>query len=457
MAAKTSMGVGLSITVGLLSTATLVLFILTFVFLARKQNLEQEIQKLQDEYKEVVTNSERNSDEVRKLIADAKKKNQSLAAFMVDTSRTLGEKTLGTGGVTPSALVEGIGKALEGQGAGSFAGALADRDSKLADLDKRLKDAESARQRALTDFQNAVELTSRQKADYDSGVAAMSKNINKYKDDIDESRKQLTDAMSKMTETIQKIKAQAEDQEAELNGRLTKQGDELALAQRKIADLIEKIRGKTFGPGDEAALVDGEVIGLDPVSNNVYINRGKAHKIVLGLTFEVYNNASGIRPDGASGDYPRGKATVEVVKVDESSSVARVVRNPRGNPVVKGDVIANVVYDPKKVYKFMIYGNFDTNRDGTSTPDESADIRALIQEWGGVVVDSLVGDLDFLVLGSKPVAPPAPPASAPPEVVREYLRLKRVVVEYEEIQRQAIATSTPILNQNRLFTLVGRN
>ncbi len=457
MAARTNMGVGLGITIGLLGTATLALFVLTFLFLAQKQNAEQLMAKMLEEDKEIVLPNERNSDEVRKLVAEAKKKNQSLATFLVETSRTLGEKSLGNGQTSPGALVEGINKVLEGQGAPSLKDVIAERDSKLAQLEKAIKDAESARQRALLDYQNAVELTKKQKADYDSGVAAVTGDINKYKDGIDESRKQLNDTMAKMTETIQKIKAEADDKESELNNRLSKLSDENALAQKKIADLIEKLRGQTYKPGDEASLVDGEVVGLDSVSNTVYINRGKNQRVVLGLTFEIYSNASAIQPDPITKEYPRGKATVEIVRIEDESSVGRITRNPRGNPVVKGDVVANVVYDPRKVYKFMIYGNFDTNRDGTATPEESADIRAMIQEWGGVVVDSLQGDLDFLVLGSKPISPPTPPTSAPPELVKEYLRQKRVVTEYEEIQRQAVATSTPILNQSRFFTLVGRN
>ncbi len=201
--------------------------------------------------------------------------------------------------------------------------------------------------------------------------------------------------------------------------------------------------------------MDGEVIGLDAVDGHLFINRGRNHKVVLGLTFEIYSNASQIRPD-SSGDYPGGKATVEVIKIDDNSSVCRVIRNPRGNPVVKGDVIANVVYDPKKTYKFMIYGNFDTNRDGRATPDEQVEIRAIIEEWGGVVAESLGGDVDFLVLGSKPIAPPQPPASASSDVIKNFLQEQRRVKEYENILQQAVATSIPILNQNRLYTLTGR-
>ncbi len=454
MAARTNMGVGMGITVGLLGTATLGLFVLTFVFLAGKQNAEKERDALREQYKEIVTETERNGDDLRKLIAEAKPK--SLAAYLVEQTKAVGQKTTGNERDTPKTLATSIAATLDGTSSSNLQALVAALKDEIAQLKKAKEASDSARTRALTDQANEVELTKKQKADFDSAVAAMSGDINKYKDGVDALRGQLNKAMADMTGTIAKIKAEFEDREAELNTRLTRSGDELLQAQTKISELKKKLEGQLFKPGDEASLVDGEVIGLDPIDNNVFINRGRDSRIVLGLTFEVYTNASAIRPDPSTGEYPRGKASVEVIKIDQSSAVCRVVRNPRGNPVVKGDVVANVVYDPKKSYKFMIYGNFDTNRDGVATPDESADIRAMVEGWGGMVVDSLAGDLDFLVLGTKPVTPPQPPATASADIIREYLRLVRVVKEYEELQRQATATSLPVLNQNRLYTLVGR-
>lgn len=455
MAARTNMGVGLGITVGLLGTATLALFVLTFVFLAGKQNAEKERDSLREQFKEIVTDNERNGDDLRKLIAEAKPK--SLAAYLVEQTKAVGQKTTGSERDTPKTLAASIQQALEGSSSSNLLALIAAKDGEIAQLKKEKDLAEAARTRALTDQQNEVELTRKQKADFDAAVAAMSGDITKYKDGVDALRAQLNKAMAEMTGTVAKIKADAEDREAELNTRLTRAGDELLQAQSKISELKRKLEGQLFKPGDEASLVDGEIIGIDPVDNNVFINRGRNSRIVLGLTFEVYTNASAIRPDPSTGEYPRGKASVEVIRIDQASAVCRVVRNPRGNPVVKGDVIANVVYDPNKQYKFMIYGNFDTNRDGVATIDEAADVRAMIEGWGGAVTDSLAGDLDFLVLGARPVTPPQPPATAPAESIREYLRLVRVVKEYDDLQRQATATSLPILNQNRLFTLVGRN
>ena len=163
---------------------------------------------------------------------------------------------------------------------------------------------------------------------------------------------------------------------------------------------------------DEAALVDGTVIGANGSDRQAFISIGDKQKVVLGMTFSVYSDKTQIRPD-ADGNYPRGKATLEVINVGESSSTCRITSEARGNPVVKGDVIANPIYDPNKTYKFVVFGNFDANRDGTATALERREINAMIESWGGKVVDDLTGDVDFLVLGERPILPPRPSAESP--------------------------------------------
>ena len=80
---------------------------------------------------------------------------------------------------------------------------------------------------------------------------------------------------------------------------------------------------------------------------------------------------------------------------------------------------------------------------------------ALIERWGGEVIDDITGDLDFLVLGERPDAPLQPAPNAPRVVYDEYLRLKNRVDRYEELFEAASASSIPVLNQNRLRTLIG--
>jgi hypothetical protein len=232
---------------------------------------------------------------------------------------------------------------------------------------------------------------------------------------------------------------------------------EVILGRDTISRLQGELKGRSYKPTDEFALVDGQVIGIAPADNEVYLSVGARQKVRVGLTFEVYAEASAIRPDPTTGNYPAGKASVEVVKVDDNSSTARIIREKRGNPVVRGDVIANAVYDPNKVYSFLVFGNFDANHDGIATAQEANDIKALIEGWGGKVTDTLTGNVDFLVLGEKPILPPQPQSGAPSPVIDEYIRVRKITQQYDDLFKKATETSIPVLNENRLYTLIGKH
>ena len=89
-----------------------------------------------------------------------------------------------------------------------------------------------------------------------------------------------------------------------------------------------------------------------------------------------------------------------------------------------------------------------------------ADLRAFEEQaraWPQVrSCHMLSGEVDFLVLGSRPVVPPQPSADAPVAVVQEFIRLRNIAREYDKLFEQAAATSIPVLNENRLRTLIGR-
>ena len=85
---------------------------------------------------------------------------------------------------------------------------------------------------------------------------------------------------------------------------------------------------------------------------------------------------------------------------------------------------------------------------------DPAETTALIRDWGGQVSDELTGAVDFLVLGSRPVLPPEPAGTAPLEIQREFIRLRQKVERYDDMFDKAVKTSIPILNLNRLETLI---
>ena len=242
---------------------------------------------------------------------------------------------------------------------------------------------------------------------------------------------------------------------------LTEDVDALRLENVKLENTIAQWR-ETFDIGrmasaDPALLVDGEVIGVG-TGNEVFINRGSLDRISLGMKFEIYDSASQLRPN-SNGIYPQGKASIEVVKVGETTSTAKIIQSSAGHPIVKDNIIVNPVYDPDYEYSFLVHGNFDGDGDGY--PDSSNRfIVDIIKRWGGTVVEdagALPGDLDFLVLGiapSKLIHEPGKNAS--PAMYDEYARQKKEYKEYNSLLEEAQAAKVPVLNANRLFILTGQ-
>jgi hypothetical protein len=207
---------------------------------------------------------------------------------------------------------------------------------------------------------------------------------------------------------------------------------------------------------DPATLVDGLV--LDAVgTDRVFIDRGSNDRIVLGMSFEIYDDATQLRVN-KDGKLPRGKASIEIIKVGKTTSTAKVTQATPGRPIVRDNIIVNAIYDPDYRYKFMVHGVFDA--DGDSLPEHNNSfIKDRIVSWGGVVVEdqvTLPGDLDFLVLGIQPEEPMPLPRNAAETMVDDYVRKKEAFLDYTSLLEQAQNVQVPVLNANRLDILTGQ-
>ena len=454
MAGRTGIGIGLGSFITILSITWVALFVTTVAFMAKGSAATRKYDELQQKNDQYITEAEKNSDEVKQMQLAATRANQSLTKYLIDQNRDAMRMATGNEKTT----VEGLKTTLQQVGAqnSSLLQALRDRDIELSTARKTAEDAVKARDQALQDRQNEVARVQSLEKNYQETLAASQAEIDQYNSAVDTHSSELDTFKRDMERRIDSIRADAQEELAEQNSRIVELEKEVVLGRSTISRLQSELKGRTPGVTDEYSLVDGRVIGIDAGDNTVYLDLGTRQKVNVGHTFEVFPEAAAIRPDPVTGEYPGAKASLEVIKVDRDSSVARITREKRGNPVVKGDVIANAVYDPNKVYTLLIYGNFDANRDGVATAQEASSIKVLIEQWGGKVVDELQGNVDFLVLGQKPTIPPPPPEGSPGALIQEYIRVRRIADQYDELLRQAQATSLPVLNENRLYTLIGK-
>jgi hypothetical protein len=73
--------------------------------------------------------------------------------------------------------------------------------------------------------------------------------------------------------------------------------------KEQLGKLRAEKTSQILKPTPEATLVDGDIIALNSGANSVTINRGTRDKVILGMTFAVYSDATAIKPD-AIGEYP---------------------------------------------------------------------------------------------------------------------------------------------------------
>lgn len=454
MAARTSTSIGVGITVTILGVATLALFITSMVFFAQRRSALDAKTAAENTTKEFLNDADRSDPQIQRLkdIAAKERPSKTVVRYMLDERKDLMQKVTGSDRDT----VDAVNKVLADEKGTSVLGLLRGRNGEIESLKTQLADANAARERALLDKENEAKRVKDLEEAQRSTVAALNEQVGTTKSETDALRDETNKFKQSMDDRVEKIKSEYAGKESALKAEIEKLQAERAVDKDRLRRYEIERRGERFSGQPEYALVDAQILATNPVDNTVMLSVGTKDKVVLGLTFNIYAQGATIKPDEKTGEYPAGKATVEVIRVENDSATARVLREQKGNPILRGDFAANPVYDPAKKYKFLVYGSFDALRTGAASPLGANDVRAWIREWGGDVVDELTGDVDFVVLGQRPQLPPAPSATAPLEVINFYLAQQRQAQRYDELFKQAADTAIPVLNENRLRTLLGR-
>jgi len=453
MAGRTSASTGTVVTIAILIFLALGAFVAFAVFFGKFNDAKAELARVQQENSEII-GGERNRDDIRALIATAgASQEKSLVGFLVAERQRLTQKITGDARdnlTTIDAKLQGVEGADQ-----PLLAMVSSRDTRIAGLASEVQQLTAARDQALADLKTetarVVSLTNQHKQTIDQ----INVDVSAARNMDDELRTRFENLQKELAGQVERARTEKEEVEARFSEQVRDLTERNLILEANIANLRGQRSKDLFKGQDEASLVDGNIVSVNEVDNTVVISLGRRDRVPLGMSFSVYAGASAIRAD-ENGEYPAGKATLEIINVAENTATARVTSQLRGNPVIRGDVIANAIYDPNKTYKFVVFGNFDADRDGVGTPAERAGVESMITAWGGTLSDDLSGDVDFLVMGSKPILPPRPDGSAPLEVALEFQRRFREVERYDALARQAVATGVPVLNENRLYTLIGK-
>jgi NAD-dependent DNA ligase len=250
---------------------------------------------------------------------------------------------------------------------------------------------------------------------------------------------------------------QLEDERAtsrQLNQDLLRTQAELQVAQERLDDALTQVAKVQPQPDQEtsAQAADGQIILVDDAAGIVHINLGSDDHIYRGLTFSVYDKASGVPRDG------KPKAEVEIFSIAKTTSIARVLSSQPRNPIATEDIVANLIWDADKVNQFVITGDYDLNNDGKPDYNAHDAIQALIEKWGGTVSDTVSAKTDYVIIGTKPVLPPEPTLeilAADPTAQERYNAAQSRLQEYNTVQSQAQALYIPIFTYERFLYVIG--
>jgi hypothetical protein len=320
-----------------------------------------------------------------------------------------------------------------------------------------------------TELKNATEKQlSDLQGKFNNAVAAWEETQRKLADDVDLYRQQVVQIKTDYNdlralveknsdERVKVLLDQIEQTKAEskkLNQDLLRTQAELNVAQGRLQGALASVHDLEPAPDRESVAYqpDGEVILVDNAAGVIRINLGSEDHIYRGLTFSVYDRSAGVTRDGKS------KAEVEVFMVDRRACAARVLSSEKRNPILTGDIVANLIWDSSKHNQFVIAGDFDLDGDKKPDFDGIRKIEALIQRWGGTVANDVTADTDFVILGTEPQVPPEPTPeilTVDPTATERYNAARQNNERYETIRQRAESLWVPIFNYERFLYFTG--
>lgn len=308
------------------------------------------------------------------------------------------------------------------------------RQRQIEELEKKLQAQEEAIEDLKAAHAKAIEKLTAEKKELVSQLEAESA---KREEALAQAEKEFKNKIASMQDRVKEMERQIE--------RLILERQDRDKRIRKLNQELGKVkRGKDVETVNEA---DGQIEKVAQNADICYINIGSKDRVKPGLTFAVYQQGS------AGKGEPKGR--IEVLNVSENFSECKILSEDEQTPIVVGDVVANLAFDPTREYTFVVKGLFDLHGTGQPSKYGREEIRDAIQKFGGQVKDEIDIQTDFLVLGSEPQRPASPPADVSPAAQKAYQQALRRYQQYQDTRAMAESMRIPVLNTNRFLMLTG--
>jgi len=310
--------------------------------------------------------------------------------------------------------------------------------TKLQGEKAQLETQLAAANKALADAKSDFESKLKQK---DEQAAALQQKFQAFE----------TDHNNKLAEAKKEYQASV----AEISKQLAAQAEKMENLDRDVRKWKKKYEieiGKKVRPAvDTGATVrkpDGKVLRVLADEGLVYINIGSKSRVTEDLRLTVYPY-TGIPDSGA------GKAVINVINVSDNVSECRIVEQAKDNPIIPGDLVANLVFDALRTYSFLVEGEFDITGAGTPTIAGNKAIKELVRRYGGRLMNEVTIDTDYVILGDAPARPRKPDDTDPQDVWELYEKRLKDYNRYVEVKGKAEELHIPRLGGQRFLDLIG--
>ena len=364
-------------------------------------------------------------------------------------------------------------------------------ESRLAEKDKQYGKLAQAADQLRAERDKAREDVKTKEADLEAANADFAKARAKQQKELDDARKKYEDDLQTLRVELakankdknQSLVAKADAEKARdtveralkgtetklrsatsANKELKEVGDRLKDENRVLLDKLPSVDPRALEAEalDRKSLEvlktwrkDWQIVALDRKGTLPYINLGSADGLKPQVTFSIHSVGLG----GKLNLTPKG--TVEVVRVvGPHLAQARLTstRDPKIDPILKGDRLFNPTWDPNQRKHVAIAGLVDLGGEGLESSD---DFRRLLARQN-VIVDAYVdtkgklpvlkGDVssktDYLVLGDSLEAVKHDKARDK-DFVRDFDKYKRT------LQDKAQANGVTIIPLRRYLDMIG--
>ncbi|RPI89970.1 MAG: hypothetical protein EHM42_02125 [Planctomycetaceae bacterium] len=204
-------------------------------------------------------------------------------------------------------------------------------------------------------------------------------------------QEELTSKLNELTEErreLAKTQTALDELQAKFDGFRKRSGqeiDNLRLLNKSLTQALDAARQQSF------EIPDGQIVKVDAVTRKVWIDKGSNDGLRPRTTFSVYNkDHSGVGRGAAAG--AKGpedvKGSIEITRVEDRLSEARIVDEDLQRPMTPGDPIFSPIWSAGRGEAFSFVGVADLDGDGKSDIDL---INELVAN-AGATIDNLVDE-----------------------------------------------------------------